>query len=366
MSLRSSPSHEPVHLPLPPSMAKGPQSRLRKKERSPNLKAVQERLMNGGRSGRSKLVPPRVDSTQPRDTSPEISDGGEETAGEEVHTHVEGDADKWEVNGVNGVGKEVEVKDVTDAVQEIAGEDDDGDWIDEDEEDDDGNDLLDLPYHPSYVRDENKRRRRWEVKWEALAEAVRFAFRIFACRNNFDHPSQFRALDRQTDSTMILVAAPSHTRKLYSLMSRSIRRDSALLNGDPVSSIRRSFRHVVTQRRVSRVNHGMSLVDRLGLRSRSGSISVDSMGYSDVGSSESREDDLRRALEAALGSLDALGNIYEERETRWREEMKRLGDDKSRVELLLSQTFGKFSGMGVGSGSGGSTVNGQNENLILV
>ena len=110
----------------------------------------------------------------------------------------------------------------------------------------------------------------------------------------------------------------------------------------------------------------MSLVDRLGLRSRSGSISVDSMGQSDVGSSESREDDLRRALDAALGSLDALGNIYEERENRWREEMKRLNDDRSRVELLLSQTFGKFSGMGMSSGSGGSTVNGQNENLILV
>ena len=129
--------------------------------------------MNGGRSGRSKLVPPRVDSTQPRDTSPEMSDGGEETAGEEVHTHVEGDTDKWDVNGVNGVGKEVEVKDVADAVQEITGDDDDdADWIDEDEEDD-TNDLLDLTYHPSYVRDENKRRRRWENKWEALSEAVR-------------------------------------------------------------------------------------------------------------------------------------------------------------------------------------------------
>ena len=174
MSLRSSPSHEPVHLPLPPSMAKTPQSKLRKRERSTNLKAVQERLMNGGRS-RSKLVPPRVDSTQPRDTSPEMSDPGEETAGEEVHTHVEGDTDKWDGNGVNGVGKEVEVKDVADAVQEIAGDvDDDADWIDQDEEDDDGNDLLDLPCHPSYVRDENKRRRRWENKWEALTEAVRF------------------------------------------------------------------------------------------------------------------------------------------------------------------------------------------------
>lgn len=166
---------------------------------------------------------------------------------------------------------------------------------------------------------------------------------------------------------MILVASPPHTRKLYSLMSRSIRREPSLLNGDPVSSIRRSFRHVATQRKVSRVNHGISLVDRLGLRSRSGSISVDSMGYSDIGSSsESREDELKRALDAALGSLDVLGNIYEERETRWREEMKRLNDDRSRVELLLSQTFGKLSGAGGSGGSGGSTVNGQHENLILV
>jgi len=365
MSLRSSPSHEPVQLPLPPSMAKGPQSRLRKRERSVNLKAVQERLMNGGRS-RSKLVPPRVDSTQPRDTSPEMSDAGEETAGEEVHTHVEGDTDKWDTNGVNGVGKEVEVKDVSDAVQEIVGDDGvDGDWIDEDEEDD-NNDLLDLLYHPSYVRDENKRRRRWENKWEALSEAVRLINWTCASLNDVDHSSQFHALDRQTDTTMILVASPPHTRKLYSLMSRSIRRDPALLNGDPVSSIRGSFKHVATQRKMSRANHGMSLVDRLGLRPRSGSISVDSMGQSDVGSSESREDDLKRALDAALGSLDALGNIYEERENRWREEMKRLNDDRSRVELLLSQTFGKFPGMGMSSGSGGSTINGQNENLILV
>jgi len=178
MSLRSSPSHEPI--PLQPPIVKNLQTRLRKRERSTNLKAVQERLMNGGRSGRSKLVPPRVDSTQPRDTSPEMTDAGEETAGEEIHTHAEGDTDKWDANVVNGVGKEVEVKDVTDAVQEIAGDvDDDGDWIDEDEEDDDGNDLLDLAYHPSYVRDESKRRRRWENKWEALTEAVRYIFCIF-------------------------------------------------------------------------------------------------------------------------------------------------------------------------------------------
>jgi len=79
---------------------------------------------------------------------------------------------------VNGVG---EVKDVTDAVQEIAGD-----------VNDDGNDLLGLPYHPSYVRDENERRRR-ENKWGAPVEA-------------------FHTADRQTDRTMILVVAPPHSK----------------------------------------------------------------------------------------------------------------------------------------------------------
>jgi len=151
----------------------GPQSRLRKRERSVNLMAVQERLMSGGRSATSKLVPPRVDSTQPRDTSPEMSGDDEEIAGKEDRARVEGDTDQWGVNGVNWVGKGVVVEDQMGEVQEITGDyDDDEDWIDEDEEGN-GNDLLYLLYHPSYVRDENKRRR-WENKWEALAEAVRF------------------------------------------------------------------------------------------------------------------------------------------------------------------------------------------------
>jgi hypothetical protein len=54
-------------------------------------------------------------------------------------------------------------------------------------------------------------------------------------------------------------------------------------------------------------------------------------------SSETREEDLKRALEAALGSLGALGSIYEQREVRWREEMRRVSEDRERVELLLRQ-----------------------------
>lgn len=285
-----------------------------------NLKAAQDRMMNGGRSGRSKLAPPRVDSTQPRDTSPEMTYSGEETAGEEDYNH-EGLVGEKEANGLDDVGgTEVAITDEVPKIAEVNGEE--GDWIDEDEDDDDGNDLLDLTLHPTYVRDDQKRRRRWETRWEALSEA-------------------FRALDRQTDTTMILLAAPPHTRKLHSLMSRSIRRDSSIVGSPSVSNIRKSFYQVNSIRRATKMSQTIPLVDRLGLRSREGSTSVDS-GPGSESSSESREEDLRRALEAALGSLETLGSIYEQRETRWREEMRKLNTDRDSVEVLLTRAFGQL------------------------
>ena len=57
-------------------------------------------------------------------------------------------------------------------------------------------------------------------------------------------------------------------------------------------------------------------------------------------SSESREEDLKRALDAALGSLGVLGNMYEQREARWLEEMRRVSEDRERVEMLLRQVLG--------------------------
>jgi hypothetical protein len=240
-----------------------------------------------------QLPPPRVESTQPRETTPELSSSGEETStAGEVRFEV-----PEEGNWVNGLRRQEE-------------EDDGADWVDEDEEEED--DLLDLEYHPSYVSNVEKRRRRWETRWEALIQA-------------------FQALDRQTDATLVLMAAPSHSTKLHSITSRSIRRDPALVNSPAMSSLRSSFRHVASRRRVSRANR-VSLADRL--LSNSGS----STGGSD-GSSESREEDLRRALQAALGSLGALGGLYDQREARWREEMRRISDDRETVELLLKQAL---------------------------
>jgi hypothetical protein len=141
---------------------------------------------------------------------------------------------------------------------------------------------------------------------------------------------QFNALDRQTDATLVLLAAPSHSTKLHSLTSRSIKRNPALSQSTAMADVRIGFRHIASQRRATRARHS-SLADRF-------------MGPSNLsgdGSDVSREEDLKRALSTALGSLGALKGIYEQREARWADEMRRITDDRERVELLLRQVLGE-------------------------
>ena len=54
----------------------------------------------------------------------------------------------------------------------IGGEEDEDEWVDED----DGAeaDLLGLEYHPSYITNTDKRKRKWEQKWEVMKETVSF------------------------------------------------------------------------------------------------------------------------------------------------------------------------------------------------
>lgn len=94
--------------------------------------------------------------------------------------------------------------------------------------------------------------------------------------------------------------------------------------------MRRNFRTLANQRRATRTP-SISIADRI---SQSGS----SVNGSQAG--ESREEDLRRALEAALGSIGAMGAIYEQREARWRDELRKLSEDRASVEMLLRQTLG--------------------------
>ncbi|KAJ7250372.1 hypothetical protein C8J57DRAFT_1355460 [Mycena rebaudengoi] len=283
-SMQSSPSHEPVALPIPPKTVG-----VRKKER----------VVGVQRPVSPRRLPPRVDSTQPKETTDEEGDeddSGDQTAGE---------GDESQRFAVPEEGAWVGV-----APNHDASSVDDADWVDEDD-DGDEDDLLDLEYHPTFVANVEKRRRRWETRWEGLVQA-------------------FHALDRQTDATLVLLAAPSHSTKLHSVSSRSIKRHPSLLHSPAMMSLRTGFRLIASQRRATRTRSS-SLADRFLLPSNS----------SGDGSDESREEDLKRALGAALGSLGALKGIYEQREARWVEEMRRISDDRERVELLLRQVLGE-------------------------
>lgn len=155
MSMRSSPSHEPLPLPLPPLRGGRP---ARRKESSA--------LRNQVNAPRRRVKPPpRVESTQPRDTSPEPSSGsGEETAGEDLlmSQYIQEDL-KW---SKDALAAEVEVE------VGVGEEEEDGDWVDENEDEEE--DLLQLEYHPTFIQRTDKRRRRWETRWDALAQAVSF------------------------------------------------------------------------------------------------------------------------------------------------------------------------------------------------
>jgi hypothetical protein len=96
-------------------------------------------------------------------------------------------------------------------------------------------------------------------------------------------------------------------------------------------SIRSSFAEVAARRRASRSASLLEQLSRASSSSRDGSPSS---------GSEAREEDLRRALDTAIGSLRALGSLYEQREMRWVEEKHRLDDDKDKVHLLLKQVLG--------------------------
>ena len=137
-SLHSSPSHQPISLPILPSFP------TRKKESK--------------RQAYNRKPPPRVESTQPRETSPELSSSGEETAGEE---RIPISMDSAECEAIT-----IPILPIQDADL-----DDNGEWVNE-EDDDDYEDLISLEYHSSFVKNISKRRRKWEVGWENLIQAV--------------------------------------------------------------------------------------------------------------------------------------------------------------------------------------------------
>lgn len=184
-SIRSSPSHEPVHLPIPPQL----RSRaLRKRERSINLRMTQGGTVRGPKGGGTKgdgtrKPPPRVESTQPRETSPELS-SGEETAGE-----LDSKAAPSERYGRTPSVSAERIDNAWGAEDSTLSEPEDfeeGEWVDEEDDlamtggiDGEEDEMLQLEYHPSYVSNLDKRRRRWKTRWEGLVRAVRAHFILF-------------------------------------------------------------------------------------------------------------------------------------------------------------------------------------------
>lgn len=121
-----------------------------------------------------------------------------------------------------------------------------------------------------------------------------------------------------------------------------MRRQPAAATSITLKEVRAGFSRIATQRRNTR-SQKSSLLDRFLIPSTSS-------GEGSDGSSESREEDLKRALEAALGSLGALGGIYEQREARWLDEMRRVSEDRERVEMLLRQVLGDSHALAHSSG----------------
>ena len=251
--------------------------------------------------------PPRVESTQPRDTSSDLSSGEETSFG--VRQSVPQPAARRDESADDDDDTET----------------DDSGWIDEDLEVEYG---IDYSLH---LGDAKKRRRKSKLRWEALLRDVR-APAVFASVGTdpvIGH-DQFHALDRETDTTFVLLAAPSHTGKLHSVASRTVRRDSSLKPTE-MQHIRSAFAEIAARQHAARTPSLLEQFSRGCLSSYDGPSSS---------SSGAREEDLRRALETAVGSLYAIGDIYGRRETRWAEERLRLDEDNDRVQLLLKQVLG--------------------------
>ncbi|KAI5997333.1 hypothetical protein EDC04DRAFT_1146647 [Pisolithus marmoratus] len=118
---------------------------------------------------------------------------------------------------------------------------------------------------------------------------------------------------------------------MHALTSRFVRREQ-LDKSPAMATVRTAFKGIASRRRAARTR-STSLIQQLV---NAGAT----VGEGSDGGSDAREGELKRALETALGSLDELRAIYEQRVGRWEDEMERIADERDRVDLLLHQTLG--------------------------
>ncbi|KAN0130011.1 hypothetical protein V8E53_012165 [Lactarius tabidus] len=196
--MRSSPSHQPVTLP---PLRRGNHG-LRRREHSQDLRR------------RAKVrPPPHVESTQPRDTSPELS-SGEESAGEFKAGEHSSDPQRYEPRPAH--------------------------WG-ESADDEDDEDVEEWMVSQMTCFSLNFIRTMLGILALATVEAPLGALL-----------RAFHALDRETDATLVFLAAPSQTGKLHSVASHAVRRDSSLHESTDMVCIRSAFAELAARRRASR------------------------------------------------------------------------------------------------------------------
>lgn len=130
---------------------------------------------------------------------------------------------------------------------------------------------------------------------------------------------------------MVLMAAPTHSKTFYSIRSRSLRRHPSPAKSAEMRRLRGIFKSLVGTKNQSFRNQPshMSLVERFEHFSSSSSDTI-----------ETREEELKNTLGAALSTINALTSIYEGRDQRWVNEMGMRRDERERVDILLKQAFG--------------------------
>ncbi|KAG8712933.1 hypothetical protein FRC11_013780 [Ceratobasidium sp. 423] len=197
-------------------------------------------------------------------------------------------------------------------------------WLEESDDDE-----LENEFHSTYFVNPAKRKRRFEQKWEQMVKL-------------------FREIDRETDATMILAAAPPDQHQTHLLLSRSILRDT---NFSHVAQEARSvFSDITVARRHQRaealrrarqerqrkkvVDDRLSAVAHLTLAA--GGDNVGSGSDETSVPTQQGEQDLRVALDAARSSLQEMRRVYDEMEARHREESNRRKEESLSLEKLLT------------------------------
>jgi hypothetical protein len=235
----------------------------------------------------------RGESTEPQETESE-DDGG--------RTEGRADTDEWD--------------------------DEDGDlWVEEDEED-----VIEYEYHPKYIVNPAKRARKFMQKWDQLVKL-------------------FHEIDRSTDTTMILLASPPLTphAATHVLLSRSIQRNQAYLT--QAHDARTAFAQISRSRRREKQKEAqakkLEMERKKGMEENMGFTALMGRKLQELAQSADGvkgEEGLKAALGVALGSMQEMHRIYEERESRRQQEMDRQRQEAAGIEELLRQVLNLNSG----------------------